>query len=171
MGEGCSVPLSLVHRAGVDTLGKLERAAVKRFREARRLQEAGEALGAVYLYGYSAEITLKVAYYRIIGLVPTTPIDQRLHRRPAENRISAMTPLASGPPGHNISGWAKLVEQTRPVRWPTAFAVVYYHRVDDLVACWAEFLRYRANEPFQEELRAVRQAAWWFRRNSGTLWR
>ena len=90
------MPLSLVHRAGVDTLGKLERAAVKRFREARRLQEAGEALGAVYLYGYSAEITLKVAYYRIIGLVPTTPIDQRLHRRPAENRISAMTPWRQG---------------------------------------------------------------------------
>ena len=43
--------------------------------------------------------------------------------------------------------------------------------VDALFDCWAEFLRYRANRPYDRELRAAREAAVWFRSNGGRLWR
>ncbi len=174
------MPLTLVRRAGGDTLGKLESAARLRFREAEELRES-EKLGAIYLYGYSVEIRLKVAYYRTIGLVPKSAIDFKLHRKPAETAIKALPLLPShgvtgGPAaGHHIVGWALLLEQTRaapgsiPMNW--AFAVEMHRHANTIFARWVEFLRYRANNPYDMELKSVRTAATWFRDNAGQLWR
>ena len=174
------MPLTLVRRAGDDTLGKLEAAGRARFREARRLEDV-EPLGAVYLYGYSIEIRLKVAYYRTIGLVPQSVINPGLHRRPAENAINRLPQLPrhpSGGPsaGHHLVGWARLLEQeraTQPGRtpMPPALATAMHAHVDTAFSCWVESLRYRANKPTVIELDAVRYAARWFRANSNGLWR
>src|SRR5438876_248247 len=68
-----TMPLTLANRIGHDTLGKLELAARRRYAEARRLM-VHEPLGAIYLFGYSVEIRLKAAYYRVVGLVPATKL-------------------------------------------------------------------------------------------------
>jgi len=161
--------LTLVRRAGVDTLAKLQAAAPLRFREARTLHAQGEHLGAFYLYGYSIEIRLKVAYYRTIGLVPGTIIDAKLHRKPAESAIDGMKllPRHTTPPGpsagHHVVGWARLLEQARtmPGRTPMdpAMANQMKWHADNVFSCWVEFLRYRANRPYDNELRAVIDAA------------
>jgi hypothetical protein len=139
----------------------------------------GEDLGAVYLFGYSIEIRLKVAYYRTIGLVPSSAIDIKLHRKPAEDAIDAMhlprPPLRGRPPGHDVVGWALLLEQARaaPGNIPMDPAVVtrMHAHVDNVFLCWVEFLRYRANKPYNGEVTAVRNAARWFRANAASLWR
>jgi hypothetical protein len=172
------MPHTLVRRAGFDTLAKLEAAACCRYREAERLFQQGELLGAVYLFGYSIEIRLKAAYYRSIGLVPNSPLDQ--HRRRAEDAIRAIPglprhPITGGPqPGHDIVGWARLLEQTRAVNarpLSPALARPMYQYVDAVFTSWAEFLRYRANKPYDDEAAAVRLAARWFRANASRLWR
>lgn len=173
--------LKLLRRAGVDTLGKLEAAASRRFREANVLNAKGEKLGAIYLYGYSVEIRLKAAYYRTIGLVPATIIDPNLHRKPAENLINALPllPRHKTPPGpaagHHVVGWARILEQGRllPGRIPMDAPIVakVKEHADNVFDCWAEFLRYRSNKPYDRELEAVVAAAKWFNANYQRLWR
>ncbi|MFI5378994.1 MAG: hypothetical protein ACHRHE_06845 [Tepidisphaerales bacterium] len=171
----------LVERAGNDTLGKLEAAALSRMREAEALYSAGQRLGAVYLYGYVIEISLKAACYRIIGLVPGTVIDRKLHRRPAEDAIENMKTLPTHPhggllPGHNFVGWARLVEQERasPARGLAplngSLTKQLCNWTQNAFDCWAEFLRYRANRPYNHEVQTMRNSAQWIRRNYRNLW-
>ena len=49
------------------TVGEFRRAARLRFAEANRSVDAGDRLIGVYLAGYSAEMTLKAAYFRVDG--------------------------------------------------------------------------------------------------------
>jgi hypothetical protein len=176
------MPLSLVRRAGGDTLGKLESTARIRFREAEQRHAQGEALGAIYLYGYSVQTRLKSAYYRTIRLAPGSPIDP--HRRLAERAIEALGPArlprhpapARGPSaGHHVIGWAILLEDThkQPGRVPldAAFAKRVHAHASTVFKCWAEFFRYRTNTPYNMELQATRDAARWFRAHAARLWR
>lgn len=169
------MPLTLVRRAGADTLGKLEAAARRRFREAHALEESGEHLGAIYLYGYSVEIRLKAAYYRTIGLVPRTTIDRATHRIPAEQMIRNLPSLPPGSaPGHHVIGWAALLEQARAQvgrPMPAPLVAEMSRQAHNVFKCWTESLRYRANTPYNQELEAVRQAANWFRTHATRLWR
>lgn len=147
-------------------------------REAESLYSAGHGLGAIYLYGYVIEISLKAAYYRIIGLVPTTLIDTRLHRGPAQQVIRNMQGLPTHPQGaasagHNLIGWARLLEQERANSMtPLAanFATQLHRLIQDVFECWAEFLRYRANRLYDQEVETVRHAAMWIRRRYSALW-
>ena len=175
------MPLTLVRRSGCDSLGKLEASVLLRMREAEALYLGGQRLGAVYLYGYVIEISLKTAYYRVIGLVSATVIHKQLHRLPAENAIKALIGLPSHPqgaasPGHNVIGWARLLEQERatpaPGRVPldANLATELHNRMQDVFNCWAEFLRYRANLPYNEEVQTMRDSARWIRRHYANLW-
>jgi hypothetical protein len=175
------MPLTLVRRSGRDSLGKLEAAAIGRMREAEALFVAGQRLGAVCLYGYVIEISLKTAYYRLIGLVPATLVDKHLHRFPAENSIKAMVGLPAHPPGptiagHNVIGWARLLHDHRsaplPGRVPldAKLATELHGRMQDAFNCWAEFLRYRANVPYNKEVQTMWDSARWIRRHYRELW-
>ena len=117
----------------------------------------------------------------MIGLVPSSVIDYRVHRRPAEDAIKSMPNLPSHPqgpasPGHNVVGWARLLEQERatpsPGRMPfdPQLAAELHHRMADVFECWAEFLRYRANVPYNEEVQTMRDSARWTRRRYRKLW-
>jgi hypothetical protein len=59
--------LTLKARIGSDTVKKLEAAATRRLAEAVSLSPS-EPLGAVYLFGYTVEIRLKCAYYRLVSV-------------------------------------------------------------------------------------------------------
>jgi hypothetical protein len=162
--------LTLATRIGPDTLGKLERAARRRFAEARKLA-ADEPLGAIYLYGYSVEIRLKAAYFRTMGLGPSSPISQA--RAIAEAQTRTLLGVR-GPVGHNLYGWATLLQTVRlNLSKPLDSAMVreMYAHVLNIEACWTEVIRYRANRPYDEEIQAVQTGANWFRVNASRLWR
>jgi len=78
-GENMDSNPLLAKRIGLDTVAKLEAAASRRFEEAESLRQNGRLTGAVYLYGYVAEVCLVAAYFRLIGYRPSTEItrDQR----------------------------------------------------------------------------------------------
>lgn len=163
--------LTLATRIGSDTLGKLEQAARRRYAEARRLV-ADEPLGAIYLFGYTVEMRLKAAYFGTVGLVPATVLAHS--RNLAEARIRTLLGV-KGAVGHNLYGWATLLEHARATTpgataLPTALAQEMYAHVRNVEACWTEVLRYRANKPYDEEMKAVRSGASWFKANGRRLW-
>ncbi len=165
------MPLTLATRIGPDTLGKLERAARRRFAEARRLV-ADEPLGAIYLFGYTIEMRLKAAYFRMVGLVSASILASS--RGLAEARIRTLLGV-KGAVGHNLYGWAKLLEDARATTpgasaLPSGLASEMYAHVQNIEACWTEVLRYRANRPYTEEMKAVYAGANWFKINSRRLW-
>ncbi len=180
-GGRSAMALTLVKRSGFDSLGKLEKAAIARMREAESLHQQGHRLAAVYLYGYVIEISLKTAYYRLIGLAPNTQINTLLHRRPAEDLIKRMVGLpahlqGSTIAGHNVVGWARLIDQVRSSAnsicgpFDSVFAKELDRRMQDVFNCWAEFLRYRVNRPYNVEVANVRNNARWIRRYWKKLW-
>lgn len=165
------MPLTLANRIGTDTLGKLEKAARRRYAEASLLTDK-EPLGSIYLFGYSVEIRLKAAYYRTVGLVPRSTLARP--RVIAEAGIRSLLGI-NGPVGHKLFGWAKLLEHARATTSIAAplsigLATEMYAHVQNIELCWSEVLRYRANRPYNEEAKAVRNGAFWFKVNARHLW-
>jgi hypothetical protein len=165
------MPLTLATRIGPDTLGKLEQAARRRYAEARRLV-SHEPLGAIYLFGYTVEMRLKAAYFRTVGLAPANILTSS--RNIAEADIRSLLGIG-GPVGHNLYGWAKLLENARvttrgATALPSGLAKEMYAHVQNIMACWTEVLRYRANKPYDDEIKAVRSGASWFKVNGRRLW-
>lgn len=165
------MPLTLATRIGPDTLGKLEQAARRRYAEACRLV-VGEPLGAIYLFGYTIEIRLKTAYFRTVGLIPASPLAQP--RVFAEAQIRMLLGI-KGAVGHNLYGWARLLEDARATTpgaspLPGGLAMQMYAHIQTVEACWTEVLRYRANKPYDEEVKAMRSGASWFKVNGRSLW-
>src|SRR5438128_676292 len=111
--------LTLKARIGCDTLAKLERAATRRYAEASRLVQE-EPYGAIYLFGYTIEMRLKTAHYRLTHVpvnadvaVPVPP-NSDSPRTLAERQIRAI--LGAAAPravGHHLLGWANLVLDSR----------------------------------------------------------
>src|SRR2546422_108673 len=116
------MPLKLRDRMGVDTLEKLEDAARRRYAEAREL-EGSEALGAVYLYGYTIETRLKGACYRLANTNPRDNLSApaaagaRSPRALAEGRIRQLLGAAApNQVGHFLLGWLTLLHDARATR-------------------------------------------------------
>ena len=156
------MPRILLNRIGDDTLAKLEAAATRRHAEARRLKPH-EPLGALYLYGYTVEMRLKAAYYRLTG-VPDhwnieTPIAPNPHspRKTAQNLIKDLVGLVhAGEAGHNLIGWAPAVTDMRVAHalgpFDAHFETSLRDHTQSAARHWREILRYRANRPYHEEL-------------------
>jgi hypothetical protein len=172
------MPLTLTVRIGLDTVAKLERAATRRFAEALRLIDE-EPFGAIYLLGYTIEMRLKGAHYRLAGISPawniSDPIPPNVDspRTLAERQIKSIR-IASSPRsvGHDLLGWAQLVivSRTAAALPPLAFQAEFLSHTKDAALCWTESLRYHANKPYNEELDAVVKAARWVTRNYRKLW-
>jgi hypothetical protein len=174
------MPRILLNRTGDDTLLKLEAAATRRHAEARRLLPR-ERLGALYLYGYTIEIRLKAAYYRLTAVPDGWNLDlprpgsQHSPRWQAQLDIKPLVGLNKPTEaGHHLFGWATLLIATRANHPLGAYAPDFAQRLSDHAGAagqqWKETLRYRANRPYDVELNKVIDAANWVRRNYRRLW-
>jgi hypothetical protein len=174
------MPKGLLVRVGPDTAGKLEAAAVRRFAEAIKLQD-DEPLGALYLYGYTIEMRLKAAYYRLTGvpegwdIFAKRPNQSISPRQLGEDTIRLLLNLLPRTPvGHHLTGWARLVIETRRGHLlgalPPSHEIALWNQAQNAARLWRETLRYHANKPYDRELEDVRAAARWLKRNYRTLW-
>jgi hypothetical protein len=174
------MPRSLLSRIGYDSWTRLEAAATRRHAEARRLTP-NEPLGALYLYGYTIEIRLKTAYYRLTNVPPSwnveTPVPPSPDspRKTAQRQIGVLLGLANpAQAGHHLIGWATLLADTRALHPLGAFVPVFQKQLLDHAQAaarhWREFLRYRANKPYDLESTEVIDAANWIQRNYRRLW-
>jgi hypothetical protein len=174
------MPRTLLDRIGFDTLAKLEAAATRRYAEAGQLA-ADEPLGALYLYGYTIEMRLKAAYYRLAGVPEYWDIEMPIPPNPssprkvAQNAIKHLSGLThAGEAGHNLAGWSQLLIQARSAHALGAFDPAFERALGDHVRAaarqWREILRYRANRPYDSEAADVTSAARWIKTRYRRLW-
>lgn len=163
------MPRTLLNRCASDSIREFRAAAQQRFEDGRALALADRRTAAIYLWGYSAEMTLKAAYFAVLGFTDTQTITL------ADLRAAALTAPALGvvwpglphhPRLHDLRAWAELLTATRAATPGMAYAdplfgsqVVF--RGFRLQRLWSEILRYHKNVAYLYEREQVRDAAAW----------
>lgn len=157
--------------SGKETLDDFERAVVSRQRDASRLRTAERAYWAIYTLGYVAEVSLKVAFFRLCGIGSRDDVEPwlRLARGWARQ-------LGVGEPRnlHDLLFWLQLLSKERQfVQRPfsPAFSVQLHAHVQLIARHWRADMRYRASIPAAPELRRVAASVAWLVHNRVTLWR
>ena len=176
--------MPLVVRIGYDTIQRLEQAALQRFEEAEILHNTGKNLAGVYLHGYVAEMMIKSAYYRMIGIGYKEKIDSdRRKRLNGSARTKIEKDISNGDlqlfddvwPDKKIKDELMKIEKSHPI---FGFALLLRDEMKksdrsglrDKVSSnatvirrnWDPTLRYRVVKPNPKEIREVRTASKWF---------
>jgi hypothetical protein len=168
------MPRRLLDRCQPDSIREFRAAARRRFEDALELAGQGRRTGAIYLWGYTAEMTLKAAYFALLGLADTAVLTWNGNLRPAINRGRAMgiAWLPEGA-GHNVRAWGELLVAVRALSPVTAFTPSFglevQRRGQRIEQLWRETLRYRKNHAYPFEMRQVREAAEWLLVNASAL--
>jgi hypothetical protein len=168
------MPRRLLARCQPDSIREFRAAARRRFDDAQELAGRGRRTGAVYLWGYAAEMTLKAAYFSLAGLGEADVLTWPGHLRPAIARGRSLGVAWPTPgEGHNVRAWAELLVTVRapaPARaYPVPFGQEVQRYGQRLGHLWRETLRYRKNHAYPHEVRQVREAAEWFLTHSSML--
>jgi hypothetical protein len=160
------MPRGLIDRCQVDSIAEFWAAAAQRFRDAEAAARAGRRTGAIYLWGYVAEMTLKSAYFRAVGFAENDPVTLQ-HRRQAEveARQQHFTTAGRSFP-HDPLAWAQLLVWKRASRpgWAypdPRFGIAVRARAVEIQTLWAESLRYHKNIAYPFEVSRVRAAVTW----------
>src|SRR5262249_7006483 len=130
---GAAMPRRLPERWQPESIREFRASAQLRFEDGLALAGAGHRTGAIYLWGYSAEMTLKAAYFRLTGLAETDIITWAGHIHPAIQR-GRVTFLIAWPlpgQGHNVRAWAELLVAERAATPGAAYAVPFDQQVQD----------------------------------------
>lgn len=168
------MPRRLLDRCHPDSIREYRAAAYQRFDDALAMAGRGRRTGAIYLWGYTAEMVLKAAYFSLLGVPETRALDWRTDLRSAivRGRGLGIAWPASGE-GHNVRAWAELLVAARSLSPLTAYAVAFgrdvQRQAQRFESLWRETLRYRKNYAYSYEMRQVRQSAEWFLVHSAAL--
>ena len=168
------MPRRLLERCGPDSIREFRSAGRQRFDDGLALAAVGRRTGAIYLWGYAAEMILKSAYFSVVGLDESAEITWKGHLRTAiqSGRAIGIAWPPSGE-GHNIRAWAELLIAERASSPATAYAAPFdievQKRGQRLERLWRETLRYRKNYAYLHEVRQVREAAEWLLVHSHSL--
>jgi hypothetical protein len=157
-----------------ESIREFRAAARQRFDDGLALAAAGRRTGAIYLWGYSAEMTLKAAHFSLT-LAETDPITWAAEIFPAiqHGRIARGIAWPVAGQGHNVRAWAELLVTERAATPGAAYPPRFGREVQ---ACgqrvsqlWRETLRYHKNVAYLHEVARVREAAEWLLVNSELL--
>lgn len=162
-----SMPRRLLNRCQPDSIREFRAAAKMRFDEGLSLATSGHRMGAVYLWGYTAEMVVKAAYFSLSGLALNDIITWSAHIQPA---------IAKGigigiywPPqgkGHNVRAWAELLVAERALSPATSYqpalALSVQKHGQRIESLWRETLRYHKNQAYLFEMTQLREATEWF---------
>jgi hypothetical protein len=163
-------------RLAPDCIYRLERAARERFVDADRLKKQNRFLTALYLYGYSVEMSVSAAYFRSSGISPNAIIDRDLRqRRMAQARLlkdeKGESIMNSDP--HPVNGWARFLRWNRKLQnitsATTSLLEEAVRKADQAYRHWRPELRYKISQMNPKQLEEVRNAADWFIKFHGRL--
>jgi hypothetical protein len=154
------MPRALIDRLRMrpNSIREFAAASLERMADGRILAAAGRRTGAIYVWGYAAEMALKASYFEVILYAPAQPIGPA-DLRSAQSRATVLGFSWPVPRNfHNLSAWAELVTRERVARGralrPTrATALIRAgHRLSRL---WQETLRYHSNRAYSYEVDQV----------------
>jgi hypothetical protein len=166
------MPRTLLQRCQADNILEFRLASQERASDAQALAAAERRTGAIYLWGYVAEMTLKAAYFQIIGFADSqriTMADLNAARLSAPRL--GVAPLANL---HDLRGWAELLVTTRVSIPNRAYSIPGFGNSvvtagSQIHALWREYLRYHRNRAYEHELAQVQVASQWLLLNSNNL--
>jgi hypothetical protein len=115
---GADVPRRFQDRWRPDCIRQFWAAALERYNDGLACAGAGRRAGAIYLWGYSAEMILKAAYFTLTGVADSTPLTIAGHITPAINHGRNTRGIPWPPQGqaHNVRAWAELLIAERAAR-------------------------------------------------------
>lgn len=161
------MPKPILGRLTAQCIEEFRAAALMRYAEGERLAIAGYGTGAIYVWGYSAEMTIKAAYFSLLGFGPRQVIGMADLRVAVERTAPAVGLVAWPVAGklHNIEYWALLLVTYRRT-YHVNYADPDFERSVVLHAkCiynrWRETLRYHKNRAYEFEVRQVHLATRW----------
>lgn len=170
------MPNSLLNRCQPNCIDGYRAAAKIRFADGLLIEQGGwdHRTGAIYLWGYTAEMTVKAAYFLAIGFAD----DRLILIRDLHDAANAGLSLAISWPIkgklHNIRAWTELLVRTRSSTPGLAYPdATFSDRVIDaglsLERLWSEELRCHGTVAYEHELRSVKDTAAWFLAHSSRL--
>jgi hypothetical protein len=149
-----------------ECIRELRAAAFQRFHDGLALAGRGRGTGAIYLWGYTAEMALKAAYFSLT-LAERDPITWGGHVLPAINH-GRNVHLIAWPvqgQGHNVRAWAELLVAERAALPGRAYSTSDARQIQTcgqrIGLLWGEALRYHKNVAYPYEVTQVRLAAEW----------
>jgi len=160
------MPKRLPARWQPESIREFRASARQRFDEGIALVAEGYRTGAIYLWGYAAEMTLKAAYFSLLGRAEAALLTwggDMLPAIQAGRALGIAWPIAGQ--GHNLRAWAELLVAERAATPGAAYLPAFGQEVQ---ACgqtigqlWSETLRYHKNLAYLYEVRQVREATEW----------
>ncbi len=154
-----------------ETWPRMEVAAEERFRDGLTLADsgAGRATGAIYLFGYVAEMLLKTAVFRTQNVA----YDANLGQRGGPLDFARTLSLWRGRNLHDLRAWVDFLIDYRSLLGmpfdPSEAAQIRRH-VLAVDAHWREWLRYKSASATLLELNEVYESVQWLRANHARLW-
>lgn len=154
-----------------DSIDQFRGAAGFRNAEAWLLAGSGHGGAAVYLWGYVVEMTIKAAWFALLGYGDDQSIGLGDLRRAKEKALSYKIVW----PGnfHDLNCWAQLLIRHRTfLKRP--YTVYHFDRAllahsQRVYNRWREWLRYKKNVPYPFEVQSVAESAGWFLKHSRDL--
>jgi hypothetical protein len=160
------MPKRLLARWQPESIREFRASAQWRFDEGLALAAAAYRTGAIYLWGYSAEMTLKAAYFSLLGRADTAALTWGADILPAIHAGRGMGIAWPIPgQGHNVPAWAELLvaqhAATPGAAYPPRFGREVQECGQSIGQLWSETLRYHKNVAYAYEMNQVREAAEW----------
>ncbi len=152
-----------------DSIQEFEEARQDRLWDGLTLWSEGHgnsAAGATYLLGYSVEMALKCAYFRVLGLRISDPVTAELKQAPT---MAKQIGVKEAPESlHNVLFWCELLRakrrlQQRPFDGPFERRLVAETRI--VYDHWWVEMRYKAGRTTPTMLENLLSAVEWFDRN------
>jgi hypothetical protein len=157
------MPKSLIHRLRADCIREFRAAAHQRYLDGFTLAGQGRRTAAIYLWGYTAEMTLKAAYFRAVGFDSLQSIGKADLKSGQDFAKLYGIPFGGF---HDVSGWAGVIVTYRAANglsYPQpGFANEVLTQVAIVARHWKEVIRYHKNTAYRFEMVQVADAVEWF---------
>ena len=168
------MPKRLTERIKPDSIDEFVAAACERYSDGIALAAQARRTGAIYLFGYSAEMVMKAAYFRAIGVSARTKLEMGSHLWPAVTQAKQLG--VNWPKHHNlhyVQGWAELLVVTQKNLLTTSqpplvsayadpsFGQRVTFHATTVQTLWTESLRYHKNRAYEFELRRMQSSVSW----------
>jgi hypothetical protein len=157
-------------RNSEDTLQDYELAAEERYWDACELLVNGRAWGGLYLLGYTVEMLLKAACFRVDRLRPNDPVSLGTIR-PWHKKYFPTVDLDGF---HSLRFWCLLLRRKRRMRgvaFASEFDDTLVRRTRRLHSAWCVEMRYRSGVLSPALVSDLLDDASWVRLHRAQLWR
>ena len=168
------MPKPLLDRCLPDSIMEFRASAGQRYNDGLAALAGERRTGAIYLWRYAAEMTLKAAYFSAIGFADDRQITFDDLREAMEFGKSSLVSWPRRGQLHSVRAWAETLVARRdsmlgtPYMHP-GFGFQVASKGQRLDRYWNESLRYHKNVAYPHEVRRVREATEWLLVNSPLL--